>query len=150
MRLFIQLSPKKITLGMEFYEQNGRFILFISTILVLIYLIITLTRWVYTLSQLDRLGNTIGKIKDATEKSLDAYRLAPNMGATQLSPLKEDAVSLIAQGSGYLTHIDMSNLQRNAEPFDCKIHICVRPRELISPDSQLCLIEGMDNMDCLR
>lgn len=47
---FIYAIIAKTALGMAFYAQNGRFILFISTVAVLLYLIITLIRWVYTLS----------------------------------------------------------------------------------------------------
>lgn len=148
---FIYSIIAKIALGMEFYEQNGRFILFVSTILVLIYLIITLIRWVYTLSQLGRLGNTLSKISNATEKSLNTYRLAPNMHATRISSLSVNAIPLIAKCSGYLTHIDMATLQEKAEQTNCNIHINVRPGELISPDNILCLIDGeMENPDCLR
>lgn len=148
---FIYSIIAKIALGMEFYEQNGRFILFTSTILVLVYLIGTLIRWVYTLSQLGRLGNTLTKISNATEESLRTYRLSPNMYATRKVTLHESAIPLIAKRSGYLTHIDMATLQEKANYANCNIHINVRPGELISPDTQLCLIDGtMDNLNSLQ
>ncbi len=67
---FIYAIIAKTALGMAFYAQNGRFILFISTVAVLLYLIITLIRWVYTLSQLGRLGNTLEKIEQVTGNAL--------------------------------------------------------------------------------
>lgn len=139
---FIYAIIAKTALGMEFYEQNGRFILFISTVAVLAYLIVTLIRWVYTLSQLGRLGNTLSKIEKVTAKALHQYRLAPSMQATRVSQLSPYAKSLRAGCSGYLTHIDMQTLQSQAQQHDCAIHINVRPGELITPDTVLCLIDG--------
>ncbi len=47
---FIFTVIAKTALGMEYYGQNGRFILFIGTIAVMAYLIVSLIRWVFTLS----------------------------------------------------------------------------------------------------
>ncbi len=43
---FIYAIIAKTALGLGFYSQNGQFILFISTILVLAYVIFTLIRWI--------------------------------------------------------------------------------------------------------
>lgn len=139
---FIYAIIAKTALGMGFYAQNGRFVLFISTLAVLLYLIITLIRWVYTLSLLGRLGNTLNKIECATEKALQHYRSSPMMGATAKYDEKIETFPIQADCCGYLTHIDMQQLQEEAEKANCKIHIQVRPGKLITPDTVLCLVEG--------
>lgn len=144
---FIYAIIAKTALGMAFYEQNGRFILFISTIAVLLYLIITLIRWVYTLSQLGRLGNTLEKIEQVTEKSLRQYRLSPMMNASSTHQLSAQAKQVEALSSGYLTHIDMQRLQQIAETASGYIHIYVRPGELVSPDTLLCSIDVQVDME---
>ncbi|MGY4676345.1 DUF2254 domain-containing protein [Pasteurella sp. P03HT] len=144
---FIYAIIAKTALGMAFYEQNGRFILFISTIAVLLYLIITLIRWVYTLSQLGRLGNTLEKIEQVTEKSLRQYRLSPMMNASSTHQLSAQAKQVEALSSGYLTHIDMQRLQQIAEAANGYIHIHVRPGELVSPDTVLCSIDVQEDME---
>ncbi|QCD51766.1 hypothetical membrane protein (DUF2254 domain) [Campylobacter sp. RM16192] len=42
---FIYAVIARVALGLEYYGQNGRFILFISTATVLVYLIYTLINW---------------------------------------------------------------------------------------------------------
>lgn len=139
---FIYAIIAKTALGMGFYEQNGRFVLFISTVAVLVYLIVTLIRWVYTLSQLGRLGNTLTKIHHAAEQSLTQYRKSPTMGAALSFQPTLNMEPVKAEYSGYLTHIDMQTLQRLAEKSESQIHIDLRPGELITPDTTLCFVEG--------
>ncbi len=91
---FIYAIIAKTALGMAFYAQNGRFILFISTVAVLLYLIITLIRWVYTLSQLGRLGNTLEKIEQVTSNALQQYRHCPQMNAVSTRQLSSVAKKL--------------------------------------------------------
>ena len=146
---FIYAVIAKTALGMDFYEQNGRFILFISTVLVLIYLVVTLIRWVHTLSQLGRLGNTLDKIAQATALSLAQYRQSPAF-YTGLSFAPTSAMlAVTAKYCGYLTHIDFQTLQKLAEAEQVNVHINFRPGELITPDAILCFVDGKIKDDSL-
>lgn len=149
---FIYAIIAKTALGMGFYEQNGRFVLFVSTALVLAYLIITLIRWVHTLSQLGRMGNTLDKIYEATRTSLLNYRSNPQMGAAWEGVADQNAIELYAEEGGYLTHIDMASLQKQAETLDGHIQIAMRPGELVIPGSLLARVaaEKVENLDALR
>ncbi|OSI36663.1 DUF2254 domain-containing protein [Neisseria dumasiana] len=149
---FIYAIIAKTALGMEFYGQNGRFVLFVSTVLVLAYLIVTLIRWVHTISQLGGMAHTVNKILKAAEESLDKYRADPNMGAGWRGSCSNRARMVQAGHSGYLTHIDMASLQSRAEDSDVRIHILVRPGELVAHDTPLLLVEGgeTDNEDLLK
>ncbi|WP_416192253.1 DUF2254 domain-containing protein [Neisseria sp. CCUG12390] len=140
---FIYAVISKTALGMEYYGQNGRFILFIGTIVVLVYLIVTLIRWVFTLSQLGSLGNTLQKIAVRTESALDDYYAAPDMGAAWKGRLKEPVRPVYAGEPGYLTHIDMASLQKLAEEHDTYVSVAVRPGKLLMPDTVMaCLSAG--------
>ncbi|MFC1136886.1 DUF2254 domain-containing protein [Pasteurella multocida] len=144
---FIYAIIAKTALGMAFYAQNGRFILFISTVAVLLYLIITLIRWVYTLSQLGRLGNTLEKIEQVTGNALQQYRHCPQMNTVSTRQLSSVAKKIEARKSGYLTHIDMQGLQKKAQALEGYIHIYVRPGELISPDTVICALETEQDVE---
>ncbi|TCK01611.1 putative membrane protein [Volucribacter psittacicida] len=139
---FIYAIIAKTVLGMGFYGQNGRFVLFVSTLLVLLYLIITLIRWVATISHLGGMKNTLEKIHCAAENALQHYRLNPSMGANWVGNSSEQGSIVYASEVGYLTHIDMLSLQRYAEKQDCYIAIKVRPGELISPNMPLMSVEN--------
>lgn len=132
---FIYAIIAKIALGLGYYGQNGRFALFIATIFVLIYLIVTLIRWVHTLSQLGRLENTLDKIHKASEAPLYNFRVQPNLGAAWSGQLDQQAYQVKINHSGFLTHIDMAGLQRRAEENNWYVHIAVRPGDLIMPDT---------------
>ncbi|HHT7890417.1 DUF2254 domain-containing protein [Pasteurella multocida] len=144
---FIYAIIAKTALGMAFYAQNGRFILFISTVAVLLYLIITLIRWVYTLSQLGRLGNTLEKIEQVTGNALQHYRHSPQMNAASMRQPSATAKKVVAKKSGYLTHIDMQGLQKKAQALEGYIHIYVRPGVLISPDTVICALETEQDVE---
>lgn len=141
---FIYAVIAKTALGMGFYEQNGRFVLFLYTLLVLTYVIFTLISWVSTLSQLGRLGHTLNKIHTATSNSLQQYRQNPKLNTSWQGQLSDDAVSIYTDQIGYLTHIDLAGLQTLAKHADCYIHIQVRPGELITPSTSLLKIEQTD------
>ncbi|MDO1510561.1 MULTISPECIES: DUF2254 domain-containing protein [unclassified Neisseria] len=139
---FIYAIIAKTALGTGFYGQNGRFVLFVSTIVVLVYLIVTLIRWVYTLSQLGRMDNTLNKIQTAAHKALVEFRANPQMGTAWRGTCGSSVCLVKAGYSGYLTHIDMASLQNRAEKSEAYVHILVRPGELLMHDTPLMLIEG--------
>lgn len=137
---FIFAIIAKIALSVGYYGHNGLFALFISTILVLLYLIVTLIRWVHTLSQLGRLENTLSKIQSAAQQALLHYRKEPNMGATWQGELDAHAYPIVAGQSGYITHINMGTLQNHAEENDWYIHVAVCPGELVVSDTVLAYV----------
>lgn len=145
---FIYAVIAKTALGMEYYGQNGRFILFVGTIAVLVYLIVTLIRWVFTLSQLGSLGNTLHKISAKTESALDHYYTAPDMGAAWKGSLQQPVRPIYAKQPGYLTHIDMASLQKLAEEHETYVSIIVRPGKLLTPNTVMaCLSAGQGDAD---
>lgn len=146
---FIYAVISKTALGLDFYEQNGRFILFVSSIIVLIYLIVTLIRWIYTLSLLGRLSNTLDKIAQAAAQSLEQFRQSPSLHTGLSFEPTSDMSKVEAKCCGYLTHIDFQTLQRLAEENQANIHINLRPGELISPDAVLCFVDGNVKDHCL-
>ncbi len=141
---FIYSIIAKTALGLSYYGQNGRFILFLSTVLVLAYLIITLILWVKTLTRLGRLENTLEKIEDATQVALDAFRHSPTMRAHASPDPLPPGNEVRASEVGYLTHIDMVSLQELAEHAGTHFHVRVRPGSLISPGACLASSESAD------
>jgi uncharacterized membrane protein len=134
---FIYSVIAKIALGLQSYGSSGRFVLFISTIIVLCYLIFTLIRWVQTLSHLGTLSNTIEKIESTTIKSLANFRHQSNFGATALRPIQKPFATISTNTTGYLTHFDIQGLQDIAEEYEIYIHINELPGKFLSPNTSL-------------
>lgn len=137
---FIYAVIAKIALSMSIYGSSGRFLLFISTLIVLAYVITTLIRWVHTLSGLGRLQNTLDKIRQAAEKGMHEYRQAPDMNATWRAAGLERAQPIYAEQNGYLTNINFKGLQACAEENEFHIHITVRPGELLVKNEPIALL----------
>ncbi|OOR89475.1 hypothetical protein B0181_06875 [Moraxella caviae] len=146
---FVYAIIAKIALGLGFYAQNGRFVLFVGTLLILGYLILMLIRWVQILSQLGGQSNTLSKISHATQAAVQAYYQDPQMG-TGGKALADTAPPVLANGAGYLTHINLAGLQKLAQDQQGYIHIIAHAGDFIMPDSTLALVENVDAADEIR
>lgn len=144
---FIYAVIAKIALGLEYYGIQGRFVLFISTIFVLIYLIITLIRWVQTLSQLGTLTTTIAKIETAASESLARYRLHSHFGAGHERPSTSPLFNIHSPKTGYLANLDFQSLNQLAEKNQLHFHIPHSPGKLLDPTSVIIEVHGTSLLD---
>ena len=144
---FIFSLIAKIALGLGYYGQAGRFILFVGTVLVLLYLIITLIRWVRTLSSLGLLGNTLAKIEKAAQTAIDDYRAHASMGALNGPEQPAAGSPILADAVGYLRHIDLPALNKLGSSLQAPIHIRTRPGDLIGPDTVLAIVASQIDAD---
>jgi uncharacterized membrane protein len=129
---FIYSVIAKIALSLEYYGVQGRFILFISTILVLMYIIFTLIRWVHTLSQLGSLGDAIQRIENVAINSLACYRTQPNLGASHKCPTGLPSFSVLSPATAYICNIDLQALNHIAAEHKIHVHIVARPGKFVA------------------
>lgn len=139
---FIYAVIAQTALGLGYYGPTGRFILFVFTAIVLAYLIFTLVNWVRTLTQLGRLGNTLGKIEAAAEAVIDAHRAEPCMGAVPAAGSASGA-PVTADVVGYITHINMDSLQQLAAARGWRLHLRERPGAFVMPDTVLARVQAV-------
>ena len=139
---FIYSIVALTALGVGLYGPSGRFILFVATILVLVYLIVTLVRWVKTLSKLGRMNNTLAKIEYASARAMASYRHSPTMGARAAPEHCEGMRALMAPEVAYVRHIDMKALQEQARAAGVRLHVRQRPGTFVHPDTALLYVDG--------
>ena len=137
----------KIALGLKYYGVSGRFVLFISTILVLMYLIFTLIRWVQTLSQLGTLNTTINKIEETATETLSKFRAQPSLGAIGIRPEAEPQFVICAPQTGYFTNFDIETLAEIAEKFELHLHFVYMPGKFVDPSSAIIEIFSKQPID---
>jgi uncharacterized membrane protein len=136
----------QIALGMRYYGDNGRFILFVSTCLVLAWLMLTLLRWVRTLSSLGRLGNTLARIEEAALDAMAGHWAEPSMGARPGEPdsraLEAASGSLCVRADDLraLRRVDVQGLQDWAAAHACTVHVRVRAGEQVGPGRLLAIV----------
>ncbi len=147
---FIYSIIAKTALGISYYGPVGRFILFVSTLAVILFLIYTLIRWVKTMSSLGRMGNTIEKIEDAAARAMQQHRDRPTMGARLDAPSDPHGQLVRATEVAYVRHIDIETLQAMATELDTRLHLRVRPGTLVDPGTVLACVEGDAEVDVER
>ena len=134
---FIYAVIAKTALGLEYYGPSGRFVLFISTILVLMYLIYTLIHWVQTLSKLGNLTTTIDKIETAAKKALGQFRHQPDLGATGQKPAFAPSFCVYSSTTGYFNHVDLAGLEQIAAQQQLHLHLPSMPGKFLDPMTAL-------------
>ena len=125
----------KTALGVGYYDVPGRFVLFVSTLVVLTYVVFRLLLWVKTLSSLGRLNDTVARIEKASRKTLTAHARRPRLGAAAPPDNPGPGTPIRAEDIGYLCHLNLSGLQEVASEANCTLHLHVRPGSFVSPDT---------------
>ncbi|MDM7941062.1 MAG: DUF2254 family protein [Hydrogenophaga sp.] len=144
---FIYAIIANTALGLGLYGSTGRFILFICTMGVLLYLIVTLIRWVKTLSVLGRMENTLSKLEKVAMRAMSAHRRSPGMGARLAQTTPPQGLAVHAGKVGYVRHIDMQSLQQRAVESGVEVHLRVRPGQLVHPGTVLAIVDGAPGLD---
>lgn len=74
---FIFAIIAKVALGIGYYDEGSRLVMFAATAGVLIYLVVTLIRWVKALSTLGSFGNTLRKTEGVAFDSVRRHHATP-------------------------------------------------------------------------
>jgi uncharacterized membrane protein len=128
-----------IALMNGFYQETGRFIMFLLTIAVFIIVILGFVRWVDNIARLGSLGNTIAKVETVAAVALERNRQYPRLGGIK-SLGHTDGIALYAQNVGYLQRIDMSKLQAIAESYQLIINVNAMVGTLVLPGEPLVFV----------
>ena len=144
----------QVALGLKYYGSNGRFILFVATCVVLAWLMLTLLRWVRTLSSLGRLGNTLERVEQQALATLEDFWQHPCLdthtgaartaadGNAQDPQHRASALVVAARDVLLVRRLNMALLQSLAQTHACRIHLRVRPGDRVAPGRVLATIEA--------
>jgi uncharacterized membrane protein len=144
---FIYAVVSKAALALDYYGPVGRFVLFVSTLVVLAYLVVVLLAWVRTLSTLGRMSDTMRRIERAARDALRDYMHAPFLGGRRSPAVLPAGADLRPTRVGVLTHVDIEGLQAHAQSHGLQLHLRVRPGQLVDPATPLLRIEGATPSD---
>lgn len=125
-----------IALSTDQYGENGRLILFVVTIGVIILIVITILRWIEHLSQLGRVGETTERVEDAAAETIMQRINNPTLGAKKLidkEAIPDNAEAIYATSIGYVQHIDIGALNTCAEKYQAEIGVMALPGEFVHP-----------------
>lgn len=123
-----------------YYGRAGRFTLFVLMVLVLAVVVLTFVRWVDRIARLGRVGAIIGKVEHAAAQALARRRRAPFLGGVEARG-PAGGLPIYGTRAGYLQHIDVARLQRQALRCDGRVRVAVLPGAFVDTADPLCYLE---------
>lgn len=120
------------------YGPAGQAVLFVTTILIFAWVIVTFVRWVDVIARLGRVGNTIERVEVAAMGMITARCAEPFLGGVRAdtdAPL--EGIDVQAVETGFICFIDMAALQRVAENLSTEIEILALPGAFMTPHRPL-------------
>ena len=101
-----------IALSTGYYTEQGRTLLFLGTLVVILLIVVTLLRWIAYLADFGRMADIIDRVEKAARETLTVYAERPAMGARMQRQLPAAGIPVFAAEPGYVTHVDLAALER--------------------------------------
>ncbi|HUS96804.1 MAG TPA: DUF2254 domain-containing protein, partial [Hyphomicrobiaceae bacterium] len=131
-----------------YYGPAGRFALFLMTVVIFAWVIITFVRWVDNIARLGRIGPTVTKVEAATLDAMRLLRSAPALGGKPLVAGTPRGEPVFCASVGYVQHIDMQALQDAAEEMRAEIAVACLPGSFIGPGHPIAYVmHGTSELD---
>ncbi|WP_448502764.1 DUF2254 domain-containing protein [Sphingomonas sp.] len=139
-----------IALSTEMYGDQGRVILFAGTIVVILIIVVTLLRWIEHIARFGRVADTIARVERAAIASVQTLSHAPRIAALAEPPVPANARAVTGDRIGYVTHVDLVEIERCALECDGAVHLAVLPGAFVDPARTLAWVTGGEDSLCHR
>lgn len=138
-----------IALGTGAYGDQGRVVMLIATIGVIVLIVVTLIRWIDHLSRLGHVGDTTGRVERAAARALTQRMENPCLGGRPLQDPDRDipaaARPIGSDTVGYVQHVDVEALSKCAEQHGGEVFVTAVPGTLVDRLRPLGWVTGMNN-----
>lgn len=127
---FIFAMAGIVALQAGFYDERGRFSLYLVTLAVLVVIVVTLLRWIDHVLSMGRVGDITSRVEARTAEVLRQQRACPHLGGTALAggeAVPGAATPLHADGFGYVRNIDVEALQQVAARCGAQVYVACLP-----------------------
>lgn len=125
--------------------KGSQFILFVMTLGVLAFVIVTFIRWVDNIARLGRLGHTIQKVEAATEGAIRTRQSAPRLGGIAATSPPHGGRAVFGRTIGYLQRVDVTALQSCAAKSGLRVAVTALPGTFCTPNRPLAWIVADDS-----
>lgn len=132
-------------IGLEagLYSDDGKFLLFVSTVLVVATVVLALLRWISHLINFGRMNDTLDRVEQAATQAIKARVAAPFLGATpRLGAIPPDARAVYPAQVGYVQHVDVAGLDKLAEEMDIEVWISEPAGKFVHPSIPILNVTG--------
>jgi uncharacterized membrane protein len=144
---FIFSIVATVAMDNGYYNQAGKFILFITTLIFFAIVILTFLRWVDRISRLGRLEHTIMQVEEVARKSLSNHIKNPLLNALPITGNFSGGKSVLAGCVGYVQYINMDDLQELANDKSLKIRLNCIPGKFIHENFEIAFIQSGQDID---
>lgn len=146
-----------IALGSGVYDEHGRAVLFVVTIVVVGHIVITLLRWIDRLSRLGRLSETTARVEEAARGALLARAESPSLGCNIVRDASAHdftgSIPVFHERIGYVQHVDFGQVQAAAKAAECRVYLEALPGTFIHPARPTARVLGKvekEQLDAIR
>ncbi|WP_296665451.1 DUF2254 family protein [Demequina sp.] len=129
-------------LSTEYYGEQGRFVLYVGTLVVISIVVVTLLRWIQHLVHFGRLHDVLDRVEDAASETVRANARRPHLGGSAPVDVPAGALRIVAESAGCVTAVDVDTLARQAEQDGLRVHVRALPGAPIALGDALALVEG--------
>lgn len=149
--IFSLVSIIALTTGA--YGENGRLVLFVVTIGVIILIVVTMLRWIDYLSRVARVGEITDKVEHEAARALQERIDRPFLGGRPLrdpdQAVPASATALHQERIGYIQHIDIAAMNACASKHGGEVFVLVLPGKLVDPNAPLARVYGITDKEAL-
>ncbi|TKD51306.1 DUF2254 domain-containing protein [Sphingomonas baiyangensis] len=132
------------------YGEQGRVILFAGTIVVILLIVLTLLRWIEHIARFGRVHETIARIEQVAIKAAHRLPRDPVPAALATGPAPVGARAVCCDGFGYVTHIDLDELEGCAAACGGEIRLAVLPGAFVDPERPVAWLASDDEAIAAR
>ncbi len=131
-----------IALSTGLYGETGRVILLVGTIAVILFIVVTLLRWIEHIARFGRVSDTIDRVERAAMAAVDTIAVPLALGTEQTKPDPRGMTPVMPRTMARVTHVDVAVLGRLAQAIDADIHVLALPGKLVEPERPIALVAG--------
>ena len=136
------------------YGENGRLVLFVVTIAVLLLIIVTMLRWIDYLSTVARVGEVTDKVEAAATRAFEDRMKNPYLGGRPLrdpaSEVPTDTAPVHCERIGYVQHIDIDTINDCATEHGGRVFVLVLPGAFVDPSRPIARVSGISDERALE
>lgn len=137
-----------VALKTGFYGRGGLFVLFVLTLAIFAWVVLTFVRWVDNIARLGRLGTTINKAEAAAISCLEERRRMPFLGGVEKTASNSlSGAAVFCSDIGYVQYVDMKLLQKLAKEHDLRIMVDAMPGSFLAPGRPVVILSSLKPVD---
>lgn len=131
-----------IALSTGLYGETGRVILFFGTIVVILFIVFTLLRWIEHIARFGRVSDTIDRVERAAIAAVDTIAVPVALEGVPATADPSSMTGVAPTTIARITHVDVALLGQIAEGIDADIHVLALPGALVDPERPMACVAG--------